>query len=400
MKNLFVLLALVAVTATPFDAQAALNPQVDRFSQRTNVFWNQLVVCADSPAVYYIGPDAKRYAFPNDKAYFSYYPDFADVRSINCSDLAKFSLGGLVTYNPGTRFVKFESMNTVYAVEPGGHLRAIPNEEWMEIFVGSDWNKHIDDISDAFFTSYDIGQPLAIREIPDGMTARDPDSGIWYYFVDGQPKSLEGISFAFKGNGHFRNFTRLKSHAPYFYERVGPALKLGTRIGSEEEIKLGTPWFWSDTSTWVQEDQFPVVRLGGGNGSDHEPTIVYNNFSAWLPLDWESRSVGTGRWEVANDQKKDVASISCPSPETGYEAWDFTKSTREYTRDAKELYAGKWIGKPMIGSEDLGWLAMVWGGSSDQFVWGGTGCQIIIEVSSPPTADELDRIETIYQMIR
>ena len=93
------------------------------------------------------------------------------------------------------------------------------------------------------------------------MTAQDPETNIWYYFVDGQPKSLEGISFAFKDNGNFRNFTRLKNQAPRFYERVEPALKNGTRINSTEEIKLGSPWFWNDTNTWVDENSFPLMKL-------------------------------------------------------------------------------------------------------------------------------------------
>lgn len=135
-------------------------------------------------------------------------------------------------------------------------------------------------------------------------------------------------------------------------------------------------------------------------GSDTKATLVYGDFAAWLPLDWAVRATGTNRWEITNDQNQAVAVASCPSPETGYEAWDFTTVNRAYTRNGKTFYAGKWIGKPLRGSENLGWLALVWGGSPDKITWGGSGCQIMFEVSSPPTRDELDRIETIYQMIR
>ncbi|MFH2062599.1 MAG: hypothetical protein ABIJ46_00385 [bacterium] len=256
--------SLAVLALLPMAASAALNPQVNRFSERTYAYWDQLVTCSDSPAVYYIGPDAKRYAFPNDKAFFTYYPDFSDVRQVHCADLADFPLGGLVTYNPGTRYVKFQTQDTVYAVEPGGVLRAVPDEIWMDIFVGPGWNQMIDDVSDAFYSTYTMGEPLEPLEIPDGMTAKDPTSGIWYYFVDGQPQSLDGISFAFRANDHFSNFTRLKSQAPRFYERVEPALQLASRIESRYELRMGTPWFWgenSDTSTWVDEDHFPRVRL-------------------------------------------------------------------------------------------------------------------------------------------
>jgi hypothetical protein len=255
------LICAIALLCIPFATSAALNPPVETFSDRTYAYWGQLVRCADNSAVYYIGPDAKRYVFPNDRTYMTYYPDFDDVRHVFCSDLARFPLGGVVTYNPGTRYVKFATDPTVYAVEPGGVLRAVPDERWMEVFVGADWNQHIDDVSDAFYPTYSFGEPLDLLEISDGMTARDPDTGVWYYFVDGQPKSLDGISFAFKKNGHFRNFTRTIDVAPEFYERAGPALRVGTRIESENEIKMGSPWFWEDTASWVNEDDFPRVVL-------------------------------------------------------------------------------------------------------------------------------------------
>lgn len=254
-------LAFLGILFLPLAAKAALNPPVYTFSDRIYAHGGQLIRCADSSAVYYIGPDAKRYTFPNAKTFLTYYPDFDHVRHVLCSDLSQFTLGGVVTYNPGTRFVKFVTDPTVYAVEPGGVLRAVPDETWMEIFVGEDWNKQIDDVSDAFRPTYAIGEPLDLLEIPDGMTAKDPDTGIWYYFVDGQPKSLDGISFAFAQNGHFRNFTRTKDVAPAFYGRVGPAMKDGTRIASEDKIKMGLPWFWEDTSSWVEEDDFPRVAL-------------------------------------------------------------------------------------------------------------------------------------------
>ncbi len=135
-------------------------------------------------------------------------------------------------------------------------------------------------------------------------------------------------------------------------------------------------------------------------GSDAGATIVYGDFAAWLPLDWEARATAANRWEITNDRNQTVAVASCPSPETGYEAWDFTTVNRSYTHNGKTLYAGKWIGKPSLGSENLGWLALVWGGSPDKITWGGSGCQIMFDVSSPPTRDQLGRIETIYQMIR
>lgn len=315
MQKTFFTLMISVFLLLPFMGQAAPNPQVEKFTDRAYAGWNQLVVCPDSSAVYYIGPDAKRYVFPNSKTFFTYYPDFSDVLNVSCTDLSQFPLAGTVTYNPGTRYVKFETTNTVYAVEPGGVLRAIPNEEWMQVFVGDDWNKRIDDVSDSFYGTYTIGEPLDIREIPNGMTAKDPTTGIWYYFVDGQPKSLEGISFAFRNNGHFRNFTRLKNQAPIFYERVEPALKNGTRIGSDFESKLGTPWFWDTDVAWVEESEFPRAVLykdaseltlkPGSLMVDYygQTKMIYPNLDNWVTTNPSQRLVtdpATGQMYVEN----------------------------------------------------------------------------------------------------
>ncbi len=111
-------------------------------------------------AVYYYATDGKRHAFPNEKVFFTWFVDFDDVVEVSSDFLSDLSLGGNVTYHPGTRMVKFQSVPTVYAVEAGGVLRAIASEEVAEDLYGSDWNKQIDDISDAFFGNYNFGETI------------------------------------------------------------------------------------------------------------------------------------------------------------------------------------------------------------------------------------------------
>ncbi len=108
-------------------------------------------------AVYYIGTDCKRHAFPNSKVYFSWYTDFAGVTVVSSQTMASFSLGKAVNYRPGIKMVKFQSLNTVYVVAKGGVLRWVKTEAAASGLYGSDWNKKVDDISDAFFTNYAFG---------------------------------------------------------------------------------------------------------------------------------------------------------------------------------------------------------------------------------------------------
>ena len=112
------------------------------------------------PAVYYCGADGKRYVFVNDKAYFSWYPDFSTVKTISDADLSLITIGGNITYRPGSRMVKIQSDPKVYAIARGGVLRWVTTEAIAARLYGANWNKLIDDVSDAFFVNYVLGAPI------------------------------------------------------------------------------------------------------------------------------------------------------------------------------------------------------------------------------------------------
>ena len=118
------------------------------------------VIKGSSPALYYLAADGKRYVFPNDKAYFSWYSNFSGVQKVSDSVLASYPLGGNVTYRPGLQLVKIQSDPRVYAVDKGGVLRWVNSESAAVAIFGSNWNKHVDDIADAFFINYTLGTPI------------------------------------------------------------------------------------------------------------------------------------------------------------------------------------------------------------------------------------------------
>ncbi|HOH85666.1 MAG TPA: hypothetical protein PLS17_03210, partial [bacterium] len=119
-------------------------------------------------SVYYLGADGKRYVFPNAPVYFSWYKDFSGVVTISQSELESYPLAANITMRPGTRLVKITTNPKVYAVEPGGILRAIPDEAAAKALYGDNWNKRVSDVADAFFTNYRTGNPLAANEVPAG----------------------------------------------------------------------------------------------------------------------------------------------------------------------------------------------------------------------------------------
>jgi len=130
---------------------------------------------ADHPckAVYYSALDGKRHAFPNSKVYFTWYADFSTVKEISADAMAALPLGKQVTYRPGVKLVKFTSLNNVYAVARGGTLRWVKTEAVAVALYGADWNKKIDDISDAFYLDYVFGADInaASEYSPSGETA-------------------------------------------------------------------------------------------------------------------------------------------------------------------------------------------------------------------------------------
>lgn len=114
---------------------------------------------ADHPckAVYYIGADGKRHAYPNSKVFFTWYGDFGSVQTVSAEKLSSFPLGKNVAYRPGARMVKFTTLAKVYAVGQNGTLRWVASEDVAKALYGDEWNTKIDDIPDTFYTDYAFG---------------------------------------------------------------------------------------------------------------------------------------------------------------------------------------------------------------------------------------------------
>ena len=114
---------------------------------------------ADS-AVYYVGSDGRRHAFPNDRVYATWYTDFSGVRVVSATDLASIPLGANVTYKPGMKLVQFQTDPKVYAVSSNRTLRWVKTQTAAEAIYGSDWNHQVDDISDTFYLDYTFGTDI------------------------------------------------------------------------------------------------------------------------------------------------------------------------------------------------------------------------------------------------
>lgn len=155
--------------------------------------------------VYYLGEDGRRYGFPNEATFFSWYSDFSGVMTIPQSELESYRVAGMITMRPGTKLVKIQSDPRVYAVEPGGALRWIESEDAAKALYGEEtWNQIIVDVPDAFIGNYTVNgkaygastdadieaTALDGSEYPDGAIVQWEGSADIYYIEDGKARKF------------------------------------------------------------------------------------------------------------------------------------------------------------------------------------------------------------------
>jgi plastocyanin len=113
-------------------------------------------------AVYYFGADGKRYVFPNQNTYDTWYSGFSNVKIVGLDQLGGIPIGGNVTYRPGVKMVKVTTDPKVYVVSKNGILRAIKSEAVAAALYGTNWNQQVHDLPDAFFVNYKLGADVNV----------------------------------------------------------------------------------------------------------------------------------------------------------------------------------------------------------------------------------------------
>ncbi|MEO5927581.1 MAG: hypothetical protein ABIO72_02660 [Patescibacteria group bacterium] len=147
LTSILGILAFVVTAAAPLATNAAPN--------------GSLIKSNSNSAVYYLA-DGKRYAFPNEKVFFSWYSNFNGVLIVSENELASYSLSGNVTYRPGVKLIKIQTDPKVYAVSRYGILRWLTSESAAASLYGSAWNKNVDDVADTFFINYSVGTSISV----------------------------------------------------------------------------------------------------------------------------------------------------------------------------------------------------------------------------------------------
>ena len=114
----------------------------------------------DPKAIYFYASNKERYLFPNANVFFSWCENFSQVKTISADDMASLPVGGVVTYRPGSKLIKFPSSPRVYLVTRGGVLRWVTTPAVAVGLYGPLWSKMIDDVPDVFAKPYQFGPPV------------------------------------------------------------------------------------------------------------------------------------------------------------------------------------------------------------------------------------------------
>jgi len=157
----------VATSGTAYDPQAALAASVSIDADKglssaaaPGACQPGSLIKGSLPAVYYCGADGKRWVFPNEAAFRTWYQDFSSVIPVSDEILSSIPLGGNVTYRPGSRMIKVQSDPKVYVVDYNGILHWVETEDVARRLYGESWKSKIDDISDAFFVNYRVSDSI------------------------------------------------------------------------------------------------------------------------------------------------------------------------------------------------------------------------------------------------
>lgn len=147
----------------------------------------QLIKTDGNSAVYYLHTDMKRYVFPNEATYKSWYADFSSVVTVSQSELQSYTIGPTIVLRAGTKLAKVTTDPKVYAVEPGGVFRWVGDATIAQTLFGDNWASRVVDIPDVFFSDYTVGSPINSNNYPSGSLIKSASSSDIYY-VDGSSK--------------------------------------------------------------------------------------------------------------------------------------------------------------------------------------------------------------------
>lgn len=124
------------------------------------------IIKADNGSIYYLAADNKRYIFPTEGTFESWFGDYSDMMQMTVTRLQAYPIGGNVTYKPGS-LIETDDDKKIYFVDFGGVARPFEDEDLLEEIYGKEWQEKVDHVPIYYFTNYKIGEPISSTELPE-----------------------------------------------------------------------------------------------------------------------------------------------------------------------------------------------------------------------------------------
>lgn len=142
-----------------------------------------LVTAPNLGTIYYLNQDLKRVVFPDEQTYLSWYPDFANVKTIPLDLLESFPLSGRnATIRPGTFLVTIPSSPQVWMIGfPSSLFWLSGGESQVQTLFGPDWASRVVDIPEYYFANYTEGIEISgTTTYPAGLLIKARSNGQFY----------------------------------------------------------------------------------------------------------------------------------------------------------------------------------------------------------------------------
>jgi|GEM_PF-5918865 len=131
------------------------------------------LIKASGPVIFYLATNGRRYAFPNEQTFRTWYVDFSGIRTVSDTELSRYGYGGNVTYRPGTRLLKRQNTTSIYTVQRGGMLRLLTGERMARTLYGSNWARLMDVLPEARVVDYVFGDEVRVASEVSPRADRD-----------------------------------------------------------------------------------------------------------------------------------------------------------------------------------------------------------------------------------
>ncbi len=118
------------------------------------------IIQGSGPTLYWVDTVGTRYTFPNAATYYTWFPDFNNILKVTDAEVGSYPDGGMVTYRPGAKLVKFPDSSKVYAVSRFGVLRHVTSESVARGLYGWNWASQLHDVPTSLRYTYRFGDSI------------------------------------------------------------------------------------------------------------------------------------------------------------------------------------------------------------------------------------------------